>query len=322
MHDRVACGERRRFTYSLDIGTPSVIRRIPLLVSVFWRPDQGVQGAGIRTPQQSAPAADATEADGVPIETRCWTAPVLRLDLPFLARQAVPLLRVMDSATCPRRSSTWFRSVLYVVRILLHVHLWSFRLPDEAPDSSSTTLARTDSGLARAAHRRIDGRSDSEKQAGSYAPDSLSRQESGALAGTHDSRVQRKWHNVCAPLAEPSLAGYLWNTSGVDVWVLRFALECRHALGQPPMEFRRHGLHRHSLGHSLRLRKDRVRKNRRHRTLHGGCDVQHGGTRRQGPNRDAAKPECAEPYCLKRGRSWFFLGATSCGRTSCAGCAT
>ena len=56
--------------------------------------------------------------------------PTLSLHLPFLAQQAVPLLRVVDQANQPAALADLASFAAYLARILIDGHLWSFRKPD------------------------------------------------------------------------------------------------------------------------------------------------------------------------------------------------
>lgn len=60
------------------------------------------------------------------------TTPVLSLHLPFLAQEAVPLMRVVGQANQPQALADLASLLAYVTRILINGHLWSFRKPDRA----------------------------------------------------------------------------------------------------------------------------------------------------------------------------------------------
>lgn len=55
---------------------------------------------------------------------------VLTLDTGYLARQRVPLFRVVQQQDQPAALADIVSLGLYLARILIHIHLWSFRLPD------------------------------------------------------------------------------------------------------------------------------------------------------------------------------------------------
>ena len=67
-------------------------------------------------------------------------APTLSLHLPFLAQQAVPLLRVVDQANQPAALADLASFAAYLARILVNGHLWSFRKPDAASDREPQRL--------------------------------------------------------------------------------------------------------------------------------------------------------------------------------------
>ena len=69
--------------------------------------------------------------------TRCpalamGEVPLLSLHLPFLAEQAVPLMRVVGQQDQPTALADMAAFMAYVARILIDGHLWSFRKPDAA----------------------------------------------------------------------------------------------------------------------------------------------------------------------------------------------
>ena len=69
--------------------------------------------------------------------TRCpalarGEAPTLSLHLPFLAEQAVPLMRVVGQQDQPTALADMAAFMAYAARILIDGHLWSFRKPDAA----------------------------------------------------------------------------------------------------------------------------------------------------------------------------------------------
>ncbi|MES3015771.1 MAG: GMC oxidoreductase, partial [Pseudomonadota bacterium] len=59
--------------------------------------------------------------------------PRLALDLHYLARQGLPLLRVVTQQDQPAAFADLAAFTLYLLRMLLNVHIWSFRKPDTAP---------------------------------------------------------------------------------------------------------------------------------------------------------------------------------------------
>jgi cholesterol oxidase len=59
---------------------------------------------------------------------------VLTLDTGYLARQGVPLFRVVQQQDKPKALADIASLGLYLARVLIHIHAWSFRQPD-APQS-------------------------------------------------------------------------------------------------------------------------------------------------------------------------------------------
>ncbi|MBC7728500.1 MAG: alpha/beta fold hydrolase [Microbacteriaceae bacterium] len=101
------------------------------LASLF--PD-GVRLAGVKrlryglqaSPLQQLMALQLTQFPGL----AHGDPPTLLLHLPFLAQQAVPLLRVVDQANQPAALADLASFAAYLARILIDGHLWSFRKPD------------------------------------------------------------------------------------------------------------------------------------------------------------------------------------------------
>ncbi len=99
--------------------------------------------------------------------------PVLRLDTEFLADRATPLYEFQTQANQVRAGLDAFSFGMYTLRLLLHTHLWSFRLPDRRlPDKVEVPsypraavvnrLARGEPGLATPDYYFLTIRPDSE----------------------------------------------------------------------------------------------------------------------------------------------------------------
>jgi choline dehydrogenase-like flavoprotein len=58
---------------------------------------------------------------------------VLELDTGYLARQKVPLFRIVEQQDHAKALVDVASLGLYLTRMLIHLHAWSFRLPDEPP---------------------------------------------------------------------------------------------------------------------------------------------------------------------------------------------
>ena len=75
------------------------------------------------------------------------TPPVLELELPYLARQQVPLLHLVKQQDHPAALIDLASFALYFLRILIQVHTWSFRKPDPSPARLPQRLPGAVNGL-------------------------------------------------------------------------------------------------------------------------------------------------------------------------------
>ena len=74
---------------------------------------------------------------------------VLTLDTGYLAQQRVPLFRVVQQQDQPKALGDIASLGLYLLRMLIHTHLWSFRLPDAAQPRAIQRLPGHVPGLPR-----------------------------------------------------------------------------------------------------------------------------------------------------------------------------
>ena len=56
---------------------------------------------------------------------------VLELDIQYLARREVPLIRIVRQANQPMALVDLASFALYALRILVRIHTWTFRKPDK-----------------------------------------------------------------------------------------------------------------------------------------------------------------------------------------------
>jgi cholesterol oxidase len=75
--------------------------------------------------------------------------PRLTLDLPFLARIEVPLLRIVDQANAPEALADLGSLAALLSRLLVQIHFWSFRMPDTPPPRSIDRLPGIVPGLPK-----------------------------------------------------------------------------------------------------------------------------------------------------------------------------
>ncbi|WP_170438344.1 alpha/beta fold hydrolase [Ruegeria arenilitoris] len=122
-------GEIRALVYDLQIGKPLQGASISL-------PSGPIRGHKRFTyDRRCNPWRQLMEVtlDEFPAVTGA-TAPVLKLDLGYLARIGVPLFRITDMADGVTALSDVGAFMGYFVRLLLGIHIWSFRAPDTVPE--------------------------------------------------------------------------------------------------------------------------------------------------------------------------------------------
>jgi cholesterol oxidase len=90
---------------------------------------------------------------------------ILSLDLKYLAHQNTPLMRIVQEENQPSSLMDLGRFSLYLLRVLVFTHLWSFRKPDdwpETPKPNRLPMQLQGLSLERYGRDRIDGKAFSE----------------------------------------------------------------------------------------------------------------------------------------------------------------
>lgn len=143
-------GEVRRFDYDLRVG--------PILRGLLDDEKKPVDlipvGAQIRGTKRltynrrANPWRQLTELSLVKMPTmREERAPLLTLDVRFLANQGFPLLRVVKQQDHAKALLDLFSFGLYMARVLISTHLWTFRKPDTPTLAEPRRLPGTIAGL-------------------------------------------------------------------------------------------------------------------------------------------------------------------------------
>jgi choline dehydrogenase-like flavoprotein len=147
----------------------------------------------------------------------------LSLDLRFLVRRGVPLLRLIDQQDQVTALLGLGSLGMYLVRLLLRIHTWSFRKPDEATPREPQRLPGYMEGMPRPEiqHLAVTGAS------GEPAQIRLTRYRNDGppvlmIHGYSASGTTFAHH------ATPSLARHLWQ-SGRDAWIV----DMRTSAGMP-----------------------------------------------------------------------------------------
>ncbi|HEY6877865.1 MAG TPA: alpha/beta fold hydrolase [Polyangiales bacterium] len=214
-------GEVRRFDYSLEVGEPTrgkaalphkltVLRAIKRL-TYSRRGNPWLQMMSASWGRGPLRAAPEDEHD-------------LELDLRFLERRGVPLFRLVDQANEVDALIDTASFLLYLLRIMLRIHTWSFRKPDpRLPNAPKPNrFPSTPSGMAIRSVRYV---ALAKSPAGPPEPDPYIRLTRFAhkpdahrtpvlmVHGYSTSGTTFAHHSV------PSLARHFWEL-GWDPWVL------------------------------------------------------------------------------------------------------
>lgn len=157
--------------------------------------------------------------------------PVLALQLPFLAARGVPLLRVLQQHDHPAALVDLASLCLYLVRILLRVHLWSFRLPDPPVDREPDRLPGVVPGLPLPETKTL--RVPASKDGAVVGAEIRLTRYLGAHPRSRPVLLIHGYSASGTTFAHPaipcSLAGYLCNELQRDVWIV----DLRSSAGMP-----------------------------------------------------------------------------------------
>ena len=141
-------GAVRLFTYDLKIG--AVIRSsLPEEVEKSFRA-AAIRGEKRLTYSRRAnPWRQLMEVSLKAFPRAATAGAILTLDTGYLARQGVPLFRVVQQQDKPKALADIASLGLYLARVLIHIHAWSFRQPDAAQPRKIQRLPGLVPGLPR-----------------------------------------------------------------------------------------------------------------------------------------------------------------------------
>lgn len=249
-------GQVRLMDYTLTLGSGAVA------LPDWARPLQGLRLAGGKRISYTRRGNPWTQLSRLTLDVsgpfkplRGQAAPVLDLDLFYLARQRQPLLRITRSPDMPSTVRELGALLAYLLRLLIEVHVWTFRLPDAAPPRTPERLPgavpglpppqvceiavgrRGDAGLQRRPVDRKPREDDDEpvhlrltryRQDQRLAPAG----HSGPWAGGHPVLMIHGYSASGTTFAhhavQPGPAQLLWD-AGFDVWLL----DMRTSAGMP-----------------------------------------------------------------------------------------
>ncbi|NHZ94211.1 alpha/beta fold hydrolase [Massilia sp. CCM 8734] len=207
-------GEVRRFDYQLDIAAPSLggAAQGPRLHGRIAG-HKRLTYACLSNPWTQLTELELTEFPGLAGSAR------LTLDTDFLVEENAPLLRIITQQDQPSALLDLIGLAGLLARVVLNVHMWTFRKPDAPRARTPQRMPGIVSGLPA-------------PQVSDVPVDQL---PDGARVCARLTRYQRAdtvqppvvlVHGYSTsgtafshPKVNPNLAGYLWN-AGRDVWVL------------------------------------------------------------------------------------------------------
>ncbi|MEY9137102.1 cholesterol oxidase [Bradyrhizobium diazoefficiens] len=230
-------GEIRTFRYDLTIGTPDPGAKIAL---------DGTKIAGIKTFTYERRCNPWRQLMEVALETFPGLSGgpaerLLKLDVRYLARIGVPLFRITRQRDGVSAIGELVTFLGYVARLLLGLHIWSFRAPDKDVDPVNDAL-----NLLPPLDLRLSG-GGSVKADIHRIPIAAEVPAGGGIAVPGEVRLTRypnpgnkkrpvvMLHGYSAGgttfahhAVNPNLASYLWE-AGRDVWIA----DLRTSSGQP-----------------------------------------------------------------------------------------
>ena len=157
----------------------------------------------------------------------------LELDPAYLARKNVPLLRVVGQQDQPSALVDLASFVLYLARVLIRIHLWSFRKPDRPIGDAPRRLPGSIHGLP--------------------APQMFDLEPGDGRPGVVRLTCYPKAHTTRAPVlmihgysasgttfahptVQPNLASYLWH-QGIEPWIVDLRSSCGMPSAEHPWAF-------------------------------------------------------------------------------------
>ncbi len=151
-------GEVRLWEYRLDIASPefSTGGKSALDASLFKRHARLHGKKRLTYGRRSNPWRQLMRMELVQFPGLRPEGGVLELDLKYLAHEGVPLLRIVGQQDQVSALADFASFAGYFTRLLLNVHVWSFRKPDAAPPHSPKRLPGIVPGLPHPEIHEID----------------------------------------------------------------------------------------------------------------------------------------------------------------------
>ncbi len=122
-------GEVRLLNYNFYIGTD--LKQHPEFAHIAQQMKYREKISGVKRFTYSRRANPWCQLMELHLEKSPWDDnAILKLDTKFLARQGVPLLKIIQQQDQPTAILDYVSFLTYIFRLLINIHLWSFRLPD------------------------------------------------------------------------------------------------------------------------------------------------------------------------------------------------
>jgi cholesterol oxidase len=219
-------GEVRLFEYDLTVGKPvkDTLKLVRGKNSAI-RATKHITYRHRSNPLDQLSMATVSEFPGL---SRQGEPPVLRLVPEFLARKGLPLFRIAQEQDAPQAIADLLSLGTYFVRLLISIHLLTFRKPDAAPPREFDRLPRDLPGLPPCAVAEVPvlEEVDGELQ---HAGHILLTRYRGRGNSSLPVMLIHGYSASGTTFAHPSLkidlARHLWQ-QGRDVWVLDMRSSC------------------------------------------------------------------------------------------------
>lgn len=155
-------------------------------------------------------------------------APVLELDTGFLVKENIALMRILRQRDQPGALADVAGLAGYLLRVMLNIHIWSFRKPDTAPPRTAQRLPGVVPGLPMPEITELEV---DQLRDGTPVRVRLTRYLKANAAPAPVMLIHgysASGTSFAHPLVAPNMASHLWR-KGHDVWVL----DLRTSSGMP-----------------------------------------------------------------------------------------
>ena len=227
-------GEVRQFEYRLAVGDlDTVAPNTPIDAAAFERRRTIGGRKRFTYARSSNPWSQLSQ---MTLETFPGLAeeapPVLELDTNFLAQERIPLMRIVKQQDEPSALADLASFGAYFVRLLLSVHVWSFRRPDAAEPREPQRLPGMVDGLPAPVIRELDLGAMKDGRPVRVRLTRYPRLDSDKPPVVMIHGYSASGTTFAHPAVDPNLARYLWERKR-DVWIL----DLRTSSGMPTARY-------------------------------------------------------------------------------------